>query len=110
MRQTRHLLPPIGPPGVRIGAPAPASDPQQPASASGVVDADPGLVAYVPAQPVAGPSRPRRDREVSPEVPPLGESRKRSRDEDTSETVHTSRDGGQRERDGKRKKKRSKKD
>ncbi|RPD55994.1 hypothetical protein L227DRAFT_290487 [Lentinus tigrinus ALCF2SS1-6] len=109
MRQNRHLLPPIGPPGVRIGAPSPASTSQRGTSTSRVVDSGPGHAAHVPAQPVAGSSRPRRGLAVHVEVPSLRESRKRSRNEGTAETGASHQDGEGRDGDGKRKK-RSKKD
>ncbi|KAI0720762.1 hypothetical protein C8T65DRAFT_273771 [Cerioporus squamosus] len=110
MRRHRQLLPPIGPPGVRIGGPAIASTSHsQPRdSMSGVVDAHPGRVAHVPAQPVAGSSG-EGDREVVVEVP-LRRSPKRSRDADTSETSPSQRDGEERDKEDKRKKKRSRKD
>ncbi|RPD54239.1 hypothetical protein L227DRAFT_657716 [Lentinus tigrinus ALCF2SS1-6] len=106
MRRLRDRLPPIGPPGVRIGGapgpePAPTPISQSRVPRSGVVEAS--------AQPVAGPSRPLRRRGQHVQVPgPSLRPRKRSRDEDgTSETGAGHQDGEGRDRDGQRKKRRT---
>ncbi len=110
MRQYQHLSPPIRPPGVRTGGPESASTSQGRAFTSDLDAAGPGPVAYVPAQPVAGSSRPRDD-EDHVEPLPVRRSPKRLRDEDTSEMPgHLLEDGVGGDKAGKRNKKRSRKE